>query len=77
MPDDQSRIVRLETNAEAQSRTIERLEEKIDKLVEAVGHMQSEIDKASGGFHALIAAAGVAAAIGSVLTWVVEHIVLK
>lgn len=70
-------IARLEEKAEAQEKTITRLEAKIDKLVEAIGAMQSDIDKASGGFHALIAAAGMAAALGSALTWVVEHIVLK
>lgn len=78
MPNDYAQDVgRLEGRMDSVDKRIEQLEASIKHLTDLVTELKTGQDKFKGGYAMLGAIAGIAAALGSAITWVLEHVALK
>lgn len=67
----------LEATVKAQNDRIDQLAKDIEVLSKKVGDLVTIMSETKGGWKALVWVSGVAAALGSGITWVVQHVTLK
>jgi hypothetical protein len=70
-------VGRLEGRMDSVDNRIEKLEASIKHLTDLVTELKAGQDKFKGGYAMLGAIAGIAAACGSLVTWVFEHVTLR
>lgn len=77
-PNDYAQDVgRLEGRMDSVDNRIEKLEASIKHLTDLVTELKAGQDRFKGGYAVLGAIAGVAAAFGGAITWVLEHITFR
>lgn len=70
-------VGRLEGRMDSVDARIEKLEASIKHLTDLVTELKAGQDQFKGGYAVLGAIAGVAAAFGGAITWVLEHVTFK
>lgn len=70
-------IAKLEMKVEHLSQAIDELKATNKALLETIADIQKTLHEARGGWRVLMMVGGAGASIGSVITWVLNHITFK
>lgn len=67
-------IAVLKTIVESQAKQIDTLILQLREVNQKLGHIETTLSEARGGWRALMLVGGASAAVGSAFTWAVQHI---